>query len=476
MVTTNSGFLSLAAVLLLSLAVHAAPTSTTGGDNANSSICKVLSQKGCKGVGVRGDQCCERSGLWCNLNAPSTCSKCRQCIWGEKTVSDCAATANTVCAACPNTANVVDYAASGKTCVVSKCKAGFYYKSEADGCVACISCSNDTNYETTQCSTESNRVCTTCRDCSLTHGTFEDGGCTTTPAGGTDRVCTYCNNYADVKTYTTPGKDCVVSECNSEHYYPNDPVQGCLGCDATCIDGDTYQTRVCSTAGNRECSVCSTCTDGTSYQSSPCSPTANRVCTPCSAKCVAGEFSSGCESPGFNMNGAVRTCTACTGVDGVATYVDAGVSCEAASCSTGYDLIDGGCKGKAFSQGSTTCPGVAPACHTCANGSWVSVSNGNSCGSGFCSSGVCKFPATCGEIIDRGNGCNILCGFTMSGGFNEAHCMYTKSDNKYVCRTDPACVGGGCDCSSKTPSPSPSPITSNGGGNGNGNNGRRMLK
>jgi hypothetical protein len=436
--------LSLAAVMMLlavmAASTQAAPTSTTGGTNANTSICKVLSQKGCKSVGIRGDECCPNSGLWCNTNAPSTCTKCLTCSWGQKVATPCGSTSNTVCASCEMSTNVAVYANPGVTCEVTKCNDGFY-KNSFGVCVTCSSCTDDVNFETTKCSTESNRVCSNCKLCnSAADGTadsYETGACRTDAATnvGYNRVCTFCQ------------------KCNLGSTY--EPADG-----------------PCTATSNRVCSNTSVCTDGTNFQSAAATLTSDRVCSNCAAKCVAGEYATGCSSPGNNENGVDRSCHACTGVVGVATYVDAGMSCEAATCKDGYDLNNGVCEEHVAPVVITEvleCTGDAPACHECVNGVWVAVSNGSSCNNGgFCSAGSCKVPSNCAGITAPSNGCNILCGFSGAGGtFEEAHCMYVKAAgggytaNQYVCKTNPICNGGNCDCNSQDKGKP---------------NGRRMLK
>jgi TNFR/NGFR cysteine-rich region len=430
----------IALLLLATLAfATAAPTSTTGGQNANTQICKVLSQKGCKSVGIRGDECCPNSGLFCQLGngiAPSTCTKCNTCVWGEKTVSDCAPTSQTVCGKCANSANAASYVAPGKTCVVAECKDGFFYKSESEGCVACTTCTDGSNYETTQCSAQSDRVCSTCQSCSsnANFGTYANGGCKTTAAGGKDRICTDCANKNNAQAYEQPGVTCVVAECKPEFFYPNVET-GCTACTAACKDGETYQSTQCSTTSDRVCQSCSSCGDGY-FQTGTCTVASDTTCQKCTS-CGDGFYADG--------GCAASEDTICK-VTPIVTIIQVPEPVPEPVPST--PVCNGGC------SECTTCQwsggvGSAGVCKAADDDKLCSNK------AGFCSAGTCKLPVpTCVGITKPG--CSTMCGFdinldgTKGASYN---CMLVKTATgnlaagAAVCRSNEAvCKGGNCFC------------------------------
>ncbi len=164
--STQLRFISALVLTTLAITAHAARPFADAPNPAAVDVCKILADKGCKGVGSRAYECCDDSNLWCDTNAlgngsAGICSSCSACAAGQKQASACSALADTVCEACPNSQNVAAYADAGKTCEVATCNDGFYKNAEG----VCVACSAPcdlatTGYESTACSTASDRVCT----------------------------------------------------------------------------------------------------------------------------------------------------------------------------------------------------------------------------------------------------------------------------------------------------------------------------
>jgi hypothetical protein len=165
-------------------------------------------------------------------------------------------------------------------------------------------CSWD-EFETTPCSTTTNRVCTSCTT-SCTEGTYETVPCTET----TNRECedcpdgSYCTGGENISicsepcapgTYetsscnTTTNRIC--NACPSEFYCSgNASIESCK---APCATG-TYESTPCTNTTDRECSACpnnSYCPGGKAVnacgcapglcETSPCTPFSNTVCGQC---------------------------------------------------------------------------------------------------------------------------------------------------------------------------------------------------
>jgi hypothetical protein len=472
----------IALMVLLAMTATAAPTSTTGGTNAAVSICKVATQKGCKGVGIRGDQCCPDSNLFCNIAALSVpsggtsgicggcvrcqdnvnyqtapcggvsgtadrvCTTCRNCAdtFGTYANGGCKTTAaggvNRVCDFCQNYQNVAVYAHPGVDCVVETCKDG-YYKNSAGLCVACAAeCVNGVSYQSQTCTTAHDRICTTCRNCADTFGTYANGGCSTPVITevGVDRTCDYCPNWHNADTYTNPGVDCKITECNSENYDSKDEFGvngGCIACSAACEDGTSYQDTVCETAHDRHCTTCAVCGGGLAY--------------------LNGQDT--CKTADVNAVGTDRTCTTCSTCSSGQHVSQECTATSNTECEADVVIVE------ITEDPVLDCGTSCTECQTCA---WSDTlpktsicknkSDGVLCSSnaGFCSSGSCTIPTACRAATKPG--CNVLCAFDIENGVKgrSYHCRYTKAavtgyaKDTYVCgNNDAACKPNNCDCS-----------------------------
>ena len=103
-------------------------------------------------------------------------------------------------------------------------------------------------------------------------GTYETSACTST----SDRVCAQCTVCTAGSTYETRG--CTATTNRT-----------CSPCTA-CTSGSTYEIEACTVSRNRVCIPCTTTCPSGSYQSGACTITADTVCTAYLTSCPINQY------------------------------------------------------------------------------------------------------------------------------------------------------------------------------------------
>jgi hypothetical protein len=266
---------------------------------------------------------------------------------------------------------------SGGLCA---CSTG-YYDSVNDRCATCKTCA-PTEYETTACTSSTNRECAACSTLTcpvITNATVQRTGCGSGSAG----TCTYtcASGY-----YKSAGTD------------QNPTCTPCVTCSAS-----TYETTACTSSTNRVCTDCaSTCAAGT-YESQACTSKTNRVCAQCATTCpyLIGGVASGCSTT-TNATCSCPINTISTSVYDPYTQT----STQKCLCNTGYS--------------SST--GYGSSCAMCSVGTYQDRTGQTSCKScAACPSGqtrVCGFTTagSCVNLYENATGGTCVSSFTEQTG------------------------------------------------------------
>ena len=270
-------------------------------------------------LGTRDFDCTECSGdcpdeeyifTPCDGVHDRTCAPCSgACELGQFTI-ECSATNDRVCQTCQTSC-------PSEQTQVSECSLSADLS--CDDCTA--PCDGVSFYETQSCTTNHDRICSSCNECPV--GTFESAPCTAT----SNRECSACADSCADGQYEASAcggdQDRTCSDCDvcGEEEYAHmacTPLQNreCTACDSECAEG-LFETQACTSSSNRGCSacaagceqqgtslfeaqactsetdrVCALCSDScptTQFQTSPCSATADRVCSGCSM-CAAETY------------------------------------------------------------------------------------------------------------------------------------------------------------------------------------------
>jgi surface protein len=307
-------------------------------------------------------------------------------------------------------------------------------------CTGCTPPCGTGTFETTSCSSASNRVCTP-NVCSCTNGVEATGeACTTHGANN----CTSCSNG----------------------YYKNGST--CTGCTTSCGNGTT-ETIPCTSASNRVCTpnVCS-CANGTAANGTACTTHAANICTYCANGYYnTNQTCTGCTTcntgkrqmtPCTSTTDHVCTQNVCSCANGVIATGEACTTHDAhicASCSSEYYKTDSTCtecttcgtgerqmtpctsaSNRVCAQNNCSCTNG-----TAANGTACTANDANICT--YCDYGFYKNGTTCqniddcapnpcgneGECIDgiEEYTCNCIKGFT---GVNCEECGIGKGKNE----------------------------------------------
>ena len=190
---------------------------------------------------------------------------------------------------------------------VAHCAAGYYADTSGgeDSCVLLTVCVEDSTYETTAPTKDTDRVCSTVSDQCDTNTHYQASA----PTLLDDRVCTTvtaCNSSEYISVHHVPvgangiGTDrtCTArTTCVDDEYQTNaDPLGANVNRECTartkCDSNTQYQTNGKQGLGdleNRKCAPLTKCIDGVSYESTPPTATDDRVCTELT-ECEANEY------------------------------------------------------------------------------------------------------------------------------------------------------------------------------------------
>ncbi|EDQ92106.1 uncharacterized protein MONBRDRAFT_5805 [Monosiga brevicollis MX1] len=163
---------------------------------------------------------------------------------------------------------------AGTARVCSACGTGsFSYGGSVPSCTNCESCAAD-DYEVHGCTASSDRVCARCTTC-VPGRTYETTACTTS----TNRVCSSCATCAS--------NEYIASECtvSSERV--------CNACTTACAANE-WMAEPCKSDSNAVCQTCTVCEAGF-YEARACSATADTLCLRCT-DCGEDEVLTACSA------------------------------------------------------------------------------------------------------------------------------------------------------------------------------------
>jgi hypothetical protein len=267
----------------------------------------------CQQTGCGTNQQCVASGdtyvCRCNsgyFNYPY-CTACSSCSGNTYVSSQCTDSANTQCSNCVKPS---DATYSSNTGCAWTCNTG-YYESQTS-CYQCTSACTGHSYESKACTSTQNRECTSCTrpdDASWN----SVNGCDWTCHAGyyqSGSSCLACTSPCTGNTYET--SDCTSAQnrvCTSCTKPSNSIFSQTTGCSWTCNSG-YYKS-------GSNCLACTICGAG-QYETKSCTPTQNRECTagcpsqPSNSE-HSGQFDGGCKvwqcKVGYYKDG--NTCVQC---------------------------------------------------------------------------------------------------------------------------------------------------------------------
>jgi hypothetical protein len=421
-------------------------------------------------LGCSPSQVCPPESIWvpCSSKADGHCKLCVLPVCGDgKYGAGCYGTEDYVCVDCtPRSCSLGQYE---RTC-------GNFVDSE---CLDCDESCIGGSYEVSPCTSDSNRVCETCTDCTSSQyaatecangmnrvcsacstpcgfGTWEETDCSQTE----DRYCEQCSecngDAGGIQQACTDKSDTV---CNNQIYIPSSCGTGqymnklsntCMECLAPCSSGSSWQAPngyfqeiTCTIYHDRSCTPCMTTCPLDTYQVAACDENNDIICYGCNvAPCEAGTYqSAGC---GGQRD---RVCSACH------APCKASIEYEFQECTPFQNRVCktcSTCPEGYFRPDDSECDGVyLDGCQLCSTGTCsageyqvgvCSPRENNeckSCTTSFCGDGKWKF-ADCSEFEDRKcKNCDI--GICMPGSYESSEC---KDDMNHVCSICGTCEEG----------------------------------
>lgn len=265
------------------------------------------------------------------------------------------------------------FTSKGVVCTIPclTCDPGTYETRECNGngqnreCKVCsLECVDGSTYETTSCTPNTNRFCTSCVTCTNTQ--YQDVACSRTqvntckdlttctpdtsyqiiaPTQFMDRTCGPCNTCTasvDYETTRCSGNQkrvcsqCSNPICTTGNYRSSlcnvTHDRACLPI-LVCVNGTQYGSVLPTVNSNRICSNCNTCQAG-NYEVEACTPMTNRQCATCSicmnesyeTNACTNKTNRGCTNCNTCMNGTYETAACTNATNRVCT------TCRASQC------------------------------------------------------------------------------------------------------------------------------------------------
>jgi hypothetical protein len=309
------------------------------------------------------------SGTFTAASGQSGCTRCTSCVLGQYIASGCTGQSNTVCVSCHSIARcaVPPTCSTASNSQCAACVAGFVLQNNA--CVACTTCSNGIQYETSACTSARDRQCAACTNtCPV--GSALQGACSGTAnpscvpcatgsykalADGSACVpcTTTCNPGFQLQAICSASINAVCTACPTGSYKVLFDGSACLPCTTTCAPG-FHLNQACTATVNPQCIPC----PAGSYKAFA----DGSACLPCTTTCA----------PGFHLN---QACTAAVNPQCVPcpagsykAFAD-GSACLpcTATCEPGYQL------------NQACIATVNPVCTGCASGTYKMVPDGSAC-------------------------------------------------------------------------------------------------
>jgi TNFR/NGFR cysteine-rich region len=356
------------------------------------------------------------------------------CVAGTYETTACTSTSNRVCTTCP-----AGSACPGGTSITTCVSGSNYSLGGQESCTTCTPICSPGTYQTTNCNTTTNRLCSACPENSYCLGGTNMQACTSSCMPGYYEIqaCTPITNrecYICPAGYACPGGT-EIYPCVSGVNFSFGGKPNCTTCRSECQAG-TRQTVQCDSDKDRLCSGCPngyyclggahvdycfpyfSCDPGT-YETTPCLPTNNRVCTPCPAgyACPGGVVLNSCVSQVNYSTGGQSTCSLCLDVCNPGTY-------QTTECNTTTNRVCTSCPPSSYCLGGTN----MQACENVCSGGFYETTACTSTTNRVCILCPAGYACPGGTLIKE---CVLGTDFSLGGQSNCSVCYSTCSPGTY---------------------------------------------
>jgi hypothetical protein len=276
----------------------------------------------------------------------------------------CTSTTNRVCSAC----TVGSYCLGGSS-VPIQCTAGNYCPSGSSTQTPCVTCATG-EYETTACTPTTNRMCTACSN--PTTSQYVTAACASTrdTQFGNKPTCTslqYLSGFSN-GSYSSVGSAGTCTACST----PTGMQYTTAACTAS---KDTQiATQTCSSSQYASgfsrgayntvgsAGTCTTCTNPTGMQYTTAACNATTDTQIATQTCSSSQYAAGFSRGAYNTVGSAGTCTACSNPTGMQI-----VSLVCSSTTDTVIIPSQSCSGwlDGFRSGSYNSTGYGGTCYTC---------------------------------------------------------------------------------------------------------------